>query len=81
MTTPAAPQYCLIVDDEPRLRQVMAHLMRADGFQCVEASNGVEALEQLAAYPFSLVLSDKPIVTGHARSCRLPLRPQRRATI
>jgi len=58
MTSPAAPQYCLIVDDEPRLRQVMVHLMRADGFQCVEASNGLEALEQLAQRPFTLVLSD-----------------------
>jgi putative two-component system response regulator len=58
MTTPAAPQYCLIVDDEPRLRQVMMHLMRADGFQCVEAGNGLEALEQLANQSFSLVLSD-----------------------
>jgi len=50
--------YCLIVDDEPRLRQVMAHLMRGDGFQCVEAANGIEALEQLEKYPFVLALSD-----------------------
>ena len=50
--------YCLIVDDEPRLRQVMVHLMRSDGFQCVEAGNGVEALEQLGRYPAILVLSD-----------------------
>ncbi len=55
--TSAAP-YCLIVDDEPRLRQVMVHLMRTDGFQCVEAGNGVEALEQLKVYPAILVLSD-----------------------
>lgn len=53
----AAP-YCLIVDDEPRLRQVMMHLMRSDGFQCVEAANGIEALEQLEIYPVILVLSD-----------------------
>jgi response regulator RpfG family c-di-GMP phosphodiesterase len=53
-----APPFCLIVDDEPRLRQVMVHLMRADGFQCVEAGNGVEALEQLDRYPPILVLSD-----------------------
>src|SRR5436305_6471848 len=58
MTIPAAPQYCLIVDDGPRLRQVMVHLMRADGFQCVEAGNGVEALEQLQKVPAILVLSD-----------------------
>jgi response regulator RpfG family c-di-GMP phosphodiesterase len=57
MSEPDAP-YCLIVDDEPRLRQVMVHLMRSDGFQCIEAENGVDALEQLARYPVTLVLSD-----------------------
>jgi response regulator RpfG family c-di-GMP phosphodiesterase len=50
--------YCLIVDDEPRLRQVMAHLMRSDGFQCVEAGNGIEALMLLETTPAILVLSD-----------------------
>jgi cyclic di-GMP phosphodiesterase len=50
--------FCLIVDDEPRLRQVMVHLMRSDGFQCVEAGNGIEALEQLEKFPAILVLSD-----------------------
>jgi putative two-component system response regulator len=58
MTTPAGLPYCLIVDDEPRLRQVMVHLMRGDGFQCIEAANGIEALEQLEKYPVILVLSD-----------------------
>src|SRR3954469_22482077 len=58
MTAPAANPYCLVVDDEPRLRQVMMHLMRSDGFQCIEAGNGLEALEQLKKYPFVLVLSD-----------------------
>src|ERR1043166_8133458 len=57
MSEPDAP-YCLIVDDEPRLRQVMVHLMRSDGFQCIEAENGVDALEQLACFPVTLVLSD-----------------------
>lgn len=55
VTTPA---FCLIVDDEPRLRQVMVHLMRSDGFQCLEAGNGVEALEQLEKHEPILVLSD-----------------------
>jgi putative two-component system response regulator len=49
---------CLIVDDEPRLRQILTHLMRADGFQCVEAANGIEALEQLSREPVTLVLTD-----------------------
>ena len=51
-------QYCLIVDDEPRLRQVLVHLMRNDGFTCVEAGNGEEALEHLQRMPISLVMSD-----------------------
>ncbi len=58
MTVPDPTPFCLIVDDEPRLRQVMVHLMRSDGFQCIEAGNGVEALEQLARYQVTLVLSD-----------------------
>jgi response regulator RpfG family c-di-GMP phosphodiesterase len=49
---------CLIVDDEPRLRQVLTHLMQADGFQCAEAANGAEALERLQTFPAELVLSD-----------------------
>ena len=49
---------CLVVDDEPRLRQVIAHLMRADGYHTVEAANGEEALAVLEAEPMTLVLSD-----------------------
>ncbi len=58
MTAPDVAPYCLIVDDEPRLRQVMVHLMRSDGFKCIEAGNGIEALEQLANFQVTLVLSD-----------------------
>lgn len=59
MTSVSEPSpYCLIVDDEPRLREVMMHLMRGDGFQCIEAGHGLEALEQLSNYPVTLVLSD-----------------------
>jgi len=49
---------CLIVDDEPRLRQVLMHLMRGDGFNCLEATNGEDALALLAQHPVNLVLSD-----------------------
>jgi putative two-component system response regulator len=49
---------CLIVDDEPRLRQILALLMRADGFLCVEAGNGIEALEQLSRQSITLLLTD-----------------------
>src|SRR3954469_994345 len=49
---------CLIVDDEPRLRQILSSLMRTEGFQCVEAENGLDALEFLARLPITLVLTD-----------------------
>jgi response regulator RpfG family c-di-GMP phosphodiesterase len=49
---------CLIVDDEPRLRQVLVQLMRSDGFRCVEADNGLDALEHLARLSITLVLTD-----------------------
>src|SRR6266513_2393137 len=49
---------CLVVDDEPRLRQVLVHLMRNDGFRCYEAGNGAEAIEVLEKQPLTLVMSD-----------------------
>ncbi len=49
---------CLIVDDEPPLRQVLLHLMRGAGFECFEAANGREALDRLARQPVTLVISD-----------------------
>ena len=52
------PVDCLVVDDEPRLRQVLLHLMRTDGFRCFEASNGAEALDILERQPVTLVMSD-----------------------
>lgn len=50
--------HCLIVDDEPTLRQVLVHLMRADGFTCLEAGNGEEAIALLETQPVALVMSD-----------------------
>ena len=53
------PVRCLIVDDEPRLRQALVRLMNADGFVCLEAGSGVEALDVLGREPgIALVLSD-----------------------
>ena len=49
---------CLVVDDEPRLRQALVRLMQLDGFTCFECGSGVEALEILAREPVILILSD-----------------------
>jgi response regulator RpfG family c-di-GMP phosphodiesterase len=49
---------CLVVDDEPRLRQALARLMEGDGFTCFQAGSGQEALAVLEHEPVALVLSD-----------------------
>lgn len=54
----ATPPRCLVADDEPRLRQVLCRLMAAEGFTCVEAGSGREALDVLARMPVALLLSD-----------------------
>ena len=56
-STAAIPR-CLVVDDEPRLRQILVRVMRADGFIVDEASNGFEALAQMEAHPSTLILTD-----------------------
>jgi len=43
----ALARRCLVVDDEPRLRQALVRLMQGDGFTCLEAGSGVEALAVL----------------------------------
>jgi putative two-component system response regulator len=52
------PVECLVVDDEPRLRHVLRHLMETDGFHCREARDGAEALTLLDQQPVQLILSD-----------------------
>ena len=62
MTSPAGGvpvgATCLVVDDEPRLRQVLVRLMESDGFTCREAGSGADALELLEHAPAMLVISD-----------------------
>ena len=58
MPESAISRRCLVVDDEPRLRQALVRLMQGDGFICLEAGSGVEALAVLATEPVALVLSD-----------------------
>jgi len=54
----AAPVECLVVDDEPRLRHVLRHLMEGDGFHCREAADGTHAMALLEQQPVQLILSD-----------------------
>ena len=48
----------LIVDDEERMRRVIADYLRIKNYHTVEAADGVEAMEQFRAVRPSLVLLD-----------------------
>ena len=48
----------LVVDDEPMLRNLLSRLLRMEGYDVVEAGNGEEALDVVAARQPDLVLLD-----------------------
>ncbi|HMD48214.1 MAG TPA: response regulator [Bryobacteraceae bacterium] len=51
----------LIVDDSPVMRGFIRRVMRLSGFEvgeCWEASNGEEALAELAEHPIDVILTD-----------------------
>lgn len=53
------PTVCVLVDDDPELRQAMAHVLEAMGISCIQASSGAEAidiLDQVGEIP--LLISD-----------------------
>src|SRR5438477_3206265 len=55
---PFAGMRCLVVDDEPRLRRVLARLLKGTGFTFAEARSGVEPIAELEKGPVPLVISD-----------------------
>ena len=48
----------LVVDNELRSRQLIAHLLREEGYQVDEADDGVSALEMLKEKIFDLIICD-----------------------
>jgi two-component system response regulator PilR (NtrC family) len=56
----------LVVDDEPSMREMLSIVLRRDGYEVLVAENGRDAIAQLRARPFDLLLSDikMPDVTG-----------------
>jgi CheY-like chemotaxis protein len=49
----------LVVEDDPALRALMVRTLAAKGYRALEASDGIEALEQLALEPdIELVVTD-----------------------
>lgn len=48
----------LVVDDDPRLLQIIEMYLRLEGYDVTTAENGEEALVQLAQRPIALVILD-----------------------
>ena len=48
----------LVVDDDPRLREVVRYALSREGFEVAEARDGAEALRQVAALDPALVVLD-----------------------
>src|SRR3954470_9265969 len=48
MTSVASPAKILVADDEQNLRRVLVTLLRREGHDVLQATNGLEAIERLA---------------------------------
>jgi len=70
----------LLVDDEDSLRKVMTELLVRDGFEVVEARNGVEALDQVDRHAPDVVVLDLnlPGMDGYSVLSELRARPATR---
>jgi len=70
----------LVVEDSPTMRQLLTlALRRIPGLSFVEATNGAEALQQLAQRSFDLILLDlnMPVMGGFAFLEHLAEQPTR----
>ena len=56
----------LLVDDNTSSREALSLVLNSQQLECVEASNGSEALEWLASNQADLIISDNqmPVLTG-----------------
>lgn len=58
LLAPGEPLRALVVDDEPRLRELLVRVLTREGFECRAAGDGEEALLALDAWPAPLVMTD-----------------------
>ncbi len=55
---PAAPRMILIVDDESRMRRFIRMNLELEGYQVIEADNGIRALDQVRQHNPDLIVMD-----------------------
>jgi CheY-like chemotaxis protein len=58
MTTALESRSVLVVDDEPQVAWVLRFSLEHEGFQTYTASNGIEALEEIAKHHPSVMILD-----------------------
>ena len=77
---PGRPPRVLIAEDNPGMRETLAHLVRGLGYDAVAVPDGEAALAALAEAPPDLVLSDiaMPGLTGLEVCRRLKADPATR---
>ena len=77
------PDRILIADDDPSQRNNLAALVESFGFEVNTAANGEEALEKMAAFPPSAIVSDlvMPGMDGFALLRQLTDRGDRTPTV
>ncbi|PIW69633.1 MAG: Fis family transcriptional regulator, partial [Ignavibacteriales bacterium CG12_big_fil_rev_8_21_14_0_65_30_8] len=56
----------LIVDDEEIIKDSLSYILKKEGYEVDEASNGKEAYEKIIKKPYSLVITDieMPVMKG-----------------
>ena len=64
----------LIVDDEPMCREVVSSALTKEGFSCVGVATAMEALLQLRAQKFDLVLLDVEMPGMDGLTCLKAIR-------
>ena len=52
------PQKVLIVDDEPNIREALRFLLSQEGYEIIEASDGLEAISQFEEHAPQIVVLD-----------------------
>jgi CheY-like chemotaxis protein len=74
---PALVARLLVVDDDPRVRTILARLLRLLGHDVVETASGPEALARLPEAPFDLVFTDLGMPDMNGRQLAEAIRAQR----
>ncbi len=67
----------LVVDDDTPVRRIIKHHLLKEGFEVVEAADGMKALEVVRSTPVDLILLDirMPMMDGYELADRLQADP------